>query len=78
MMFDNTALDNTPATAGSRWVVIREHLPMVALIAACLGIAGGIHLASTAIVVIAAGHLATAVALFAVGSLRSRNTGGRR
>ncbi len=74
-MLSNMMFDNAPIQAPSRLAVIRDHLPIIALVAACLGVAGGIHFASTAIAVIAAGHLAIAGALFAMQAMRRRNTG---
>ena len=45
---------------------------MVLLVFAAVGIAAGVHLASTAVVMLAAGHLAVAGILFAVRAVGNR------
>ena len=70
MMFDNT-----PVAPSSRWETLRNHLPVLLLVVAAIGVAGGVHLASTTLAAIAAGHLVLAGILFALRGLRDRRAG---
>lgn len=67
--------DNSGPPPRSRRQVVADHAPLVILVAAAVGIAAGIHLASVAVAVIAAGHLALALALFGVRAARRRTRG---
>lgn len=61
--------DNSPPLLPSRWEATRSHLPLLVVVLGAVGFAAGIHLASTAVAVIAASHLVLAVILLGVRAL---------
>ena len=71
MMFDNS-----PAATPSRWDAAREHLPIALVVFAAVGVAAGLHLASTAVAVAAGAHVVLGGAVLMVRRLRARHTSG--
>lgn len=67
MMFDNS-----PVPRPSRWAIVKDHLPLIILVFAAVGVAAGLHLASAVIAIAAAGHVVVFAAVFAIAGWRKR------
>lgn len=74
MVFDNSEAASLPSPSWRRWA--HANLPLVLLVAAAVGVAAGVHLASAALAVVAAGHVLLAGLLLALRALRQRRHPG--
>jgi hypothetical protein len=64
--------DNSRPTPPSKWAALLGHLPVALAVVAAAALFVGLHVASTALLVIAAGHLAAAGAVWLAVRHRGR------
>lgn len=74
-MLPNMVFDNSPPPSPSLVRSAHANLPLILLVVASVGVAAGVHLASAALAVIAAGHLALAGLLLGLRAVRRRRSG---
>ena len=70
MVFDNSP--DGPPPSPSALQRAHANFPLILLVVAAVGVAAGMHLASAALAVIAAGHVVLAGLLLALRALRQR------